>query len=124
MQDVITRTCAKCGQPVDRTKDSFKSLPGGEVSHASCPTSPELKALPAVQLAPPGVQFVRIEEAARMLTVSVDTIRRRIRTGELPAKRLRGAADGGRQTILIDQADVLALLEPYLPSNDEGATHE
>ncbi len=58
-------------------------------------------------------QFIRMEDAAKMLSVSVDTIRRRIRSGELPAKRLRGAADGGRQTILIDQADVLALLEPY-----------
>ena len=36
---------------------------------------------------------------------------------------IAGARNAAR-TILLDQADVLALLEPYLPSNDEGATHE
>ena len=48
-----------------------------------------------------------------MVSVSVDTIRRRIRTGDLRAYRLRGASEGGRQTILINRADILGLLEPY-----------
>ncbi len=112
-EDKSTRLCARCGQPVNRLKDSFKSLPSGEVIHASCPASEQIRAVPAVASRDVGAQFIRMEDAAKMLSVSVDTIRRRIRSGELPAKRLRGAADGGRQTILIDQADVLALLEPY-----------
>lgn len=58
-------------------------------------------------------QYLTIGQVAQMLSVSGKTIQRRIRSGELRAVRLRGASDGGRQTILIDQADVLALLEPY-----------
>ena len=121
-EDKLVRACARCGQSVNRLKDSFKSMPDGSVIHASCPTSEAMKSVPAIRSTPstplrssegPDRQFIRMEDAAKMLSVSVDTVRRRIRSGELPAKRLRGASDGGRQTILIDQADVLALLEPY-----------
>lgn len=112
-----TRLCAKCGLPVDRLKDSYKVI-GDQLVHGSCPQSPEMKAVPVVQATPPGIQFIRVEDAARMLSVSVKTIQRRIRTGELPAQRLKGTADGGGRTILVDQADVLALLEPY-PTQDQ-----
>ena len=110
--DPALRLCARCGQPVNRLKDSYKTV-GDQIVHGSCPASPEMKAIPAVRVPPGGVQFIRMEDAARMLSVSVKTIQRRIRSGELPAKRLRGAGESKRQTILIDQADVLALLEDY-----------
>lgn len=132
-EDIATRTCSRCGQPVNRLTDSYKTI-GGQTVHTSCsvrsaasastPTSPELKAVPVLQTFIPSLQFIRVEDAARMLSVSTKTILRRIRTGELPAQRLRGAAEGGRQTILLNQADVLALLEPYVPSKGEEAGAE
>ena len=57
--------------------------------------------------------FLTVDQAAQLLHVSKQTIRRRIRDGELPAKRLRGG-----QTVLIDQKDVLALLEDIVPGTD------
>ena len=82
--------------------------------HASCPASPAAKAVPVVAAAEAAArpQFLTMEQAAKMLAVSVGTIRRRIRTGALPARRLKGSAGGGLGTVLVEQADVLALLEP------------
>ena len=96
-------------------------------------TSPELQSLPASLDSPaspfpnregsalvPGVgsegltpTFLTMDEAAALLRVSKATIRRRIRDGELPAKRLRGG-----QTVLIEQSDVLALLDDITPGTD------
>ena len=56
-----------------------------------------------------------MEQAAQILHVSKQTIRRRIRDGELPAKRLQGG-----QTVLIDQKDVLALLEDIIPGTESN----
>ena len=114
MEETSTKNCARCGQPVNRTKDSWKQE-GDQIVHAVCPTSPELRDLPAatpIQEADP-LQFITMAAAAKMLSVSVITIRRRIRAGDLRAYRLRGASEGGRQTILINRADILGLLEPY-----------
>jgi excisionase family DNA binding protein len=49
-----------------------------------------------------------MDEAAEFLRVSKSTIRNKIRSGELPAKRLKGG-----QTVLVEVRDVLALLEAY-----------
>ena len=57
--------------------------------------------------------FLTMDEAAALLRVSKATIRRRIRDGELPAKRLRGG-----QTVLIEQSDVLALLDDIMPGTE------
>lgn len=114
MEDTPTKNCARCGQPVNRAKDSWRQE-GDRIVHAFCPTSPELRDLPAatpIQEADP-LQFITMAAAAKMLSVSVITIRRRIRAGDLRAYRLRGASEGGRQTILINRADILGLLEPY-----------
>ena len=124
MQDTLTRTCARCGQPVDRVKDSYNVI-GDQIVHKSCPTSAAVKSLPAVTHAKPGQQFIRVADAARMLSVSERTIERHIQAGTLPAKRLPSSVSGkGRPTILIDQADVLALLEDYLPSKGEEVSEE
>jgi len=117
MEDTPTKNCARCGQPVNRAKDSWNQV-GGQVVHAVCPTSEAMKALPVVDaasvtptgnLADIGVRslvFLTIEETAKLLRVSASTIRRYIRNGSLPAKRLKGG-----QTVLIDERDVLGLLE-------------
>jgi len=107
--------CCRCGQPVDLGRDSWTM--GGstrEVRHISCPASQEAKAVPVVAAAEAATrpQYLTMEQAAQMLAVSVGTIRRRIRSGALPAKRLKGSVGGGLGTVLVDQADVLALLEP------------
>ena len=60
-----------------------------------------------------GPIFLTMDEAAALLRVSKATIRRRIRDGELPAKRLRGG-----QTVLIEQSDVLALLDDITPGTE------
>lgn len=65
------------------------------------------------QAAPTGVRaraYLTIEETAKILCVSTMTIRRRIRSGELPAKCLVGG-----QTVLIDERHVLRLLEDVKP---------
>ena len=114
MEDTPTKNCARCGQPVNRAKDSWRQE-GDRIVHAACPTSPELRDLPAATAALDAdqPQFITMAAAAKMVSVSVDTIRRRIPTGDLRAYRLRGASEGGRQTILINRADILGLLEPY-----------
>ena len=123
------RTCKRCGQPIDTQTESWemKRSEDGQyatgIQHVTCPTSPTLDSLPASAIVPitpyqvPGTAphpvFVTMEQAAQMLHISKQTIRRRIRDGELPAKRLKGG-----QTVLIDQKDVLALLEDIVPGTD------
>ena len=89
--------------------------------YVTCPASPSLQALPSSTPAPQNwgggasahPVFVTMDQAAQLIHVSKQTIRRRIRDGELPAKRLRGG-----QTVLIDQKDVLALLDDIVPGTD------
>ena len=113
MENCNIKICARCGQPVHREKESWKQV-GSDVEHTTCPTSEALQSLPrlgagAAGSAPApaaGPHFLTMDEAAEMLRVSVQTIRRRIRAGDLPARRLKGG-----QTVLIEQSDLLALLE-------------
>ncbi len=127
------RTCKRCGQPINTQTDSWemKHTDDGKyavgIQHVTCPPSPELQALPPSPSLPfppregallaAGVgsapTFLTMDEAAALLRVSKATIRRRIRDGELPAKRLRGG-----QTVLIEQSDVLALLDDITPGTD------
>ena len=123
------RTCQRCGQSINTQTESWemKQSEDGKyatgIQHVTCPPSPELQSLspanPALQNWGGGARggqspiFLTMEEAASLLRVSKATIRRRIRDGELPAKRLRGG-----QTVLIDQKDVLALLEDITPGTE------
>ena len=135
------RTCKRCGQPINTQTDSWemKHSEDGQyavgLQHVTCPPSPELQALPASLDSPaspfpvregsalvpglgsegagPAPVFLTMDEAAALLRVSKATIRRRIRDGELPAKRLRGG-----QTVLIEQSDVLALLDDITPGTE------
>ena len=118
------RTCKRCGQPINTQTESWemKHSDDGQyatgIQHVTCPTSPTLESLPpttASSTATSAVHpvFVTMDQAAQLIHVSKQTIRRRIRDGELPAKRLRGG-----QTVLIDQKDVLALLEDIVPGTD------
>lgn len=113
------RTCQRCGQSINTQTDSWemKHSEDGKyaqgVQHVTCPASPAIQELPtAAEPAPSRPVFVTMDEAAEMLRVSKATIRRRIREGELPAKRLRGG-----QTVLIEQQHVLALLEDIPPGS-------
>ena len=65
----------------------------------------------AAQLGEIAPDFVTITEAAELLRVSDETIRRRMRSGELKAKRLRTGKERGRSALLFARADVLGLLE-------------
>ena len=130
MSNEPKRVCEKCGQPIDLQRESWNGT-ASSVKHKSCPPSLRQDAAPATRRAAsasavirelPGAsaysgagrpQYITIAQAAGMLSVSAKTITRRIQAGELPAKHLRGASGGGRGTILVDQADVLALLEDY-----------
>ena len=133
------RTCKRCGQAINTQTDSWemKHTDAGKyavgLQHVTCPPSPELQALPASvdSPAPPFPQregsalgpglgsegltptFLTMDEAAALLRVSKATIRRRIRDGDLPAKRLRGS-----QAVLIEQSDVLALLDDITPGTE------
>ena len=128
------RTCKRCGQPINTQTDSWEMKHSDDgkyavgLQHVTCPPSPELQSLPASLDSPaspfpnregsalvPGVgpTFLTMDEAAALLRVSKATIRRRIRDGELPAKRLRGG-----QTVLIEQSDVLALLDDITPGTE------
>jgi excisionase family DNA binding protein len=115
------RTCKRCGQPINTQTESWemKHSDDGQyatgIQHVTCPTSPALESLPPVPASGAAAHpvFVTMEQAAEMIQVSKQTIRRRIRSGELPAKRLKGG-----QTVLIDQKDVLALLEDIVPGTD------
>lgn len=115
------RTCKRCGQPINTQTESWemKHSDDGQyatgIQHVTCPVSPALENLPPVPAPASSAYpvFLTMEQAAEMIHVSKQTIRRRIRSGELPAKRLRGG-----QTVLIDQADVLALLEDIVPGTE------
>ncbi len=132
------RTCKRCGQAINTQTDSWEMKHSDDgkyavgLQHVTCPASPELQAVPSspsspfpnregsalalrVASAAPGVgpTFLTMDEAAALLRVSKATIRRRIRDGELPAKRLRGG-----QTVLIEQSDVLALLDDITPGTE------
>lgn len=120
-----TRPCTRCGQPIDTRRDSWRTgASSRDIQHTTCPTSPELAALPTVQaedvapvqcatearLAPPAVPlptYMTKAEAAALLRVHLNTISNKIKSGELPALRVKGG-----QNLLLDQRDVLALLEP------------
>ena len=122
------RTCKRCGQPIHTLTDSWEMQTSADgkyatgIQHVTCPASPELQDLPSASpsgspelgrggLTPTPV-YLTMDEAAKLLRVSKDTIRNRIRAGVLPALRLKGG-----QTVLIDQRDVLALLEPINPKD-------
>jgi excisionase family DNA binding protein len=126
------RTCKRCGQPINTQTDSWemKHSDDGQyavgIQHVTCPPSPELQSLPpASEPLPhkegsalaPGVgtapAYLTMDEAAALLRVSKGTIRNRIKSGNLPAKRLRGG-----QTVLVEKQDVLALLEDIRPGTD------
>ena len=133
------RTCKRCGQPINTQTDSWEMKHSDDgkyalgLQHVTCPPSPELQALPPSPSSPSlpfppregsplaagvgspggGPVFLTMDEAAALLRVSKATIRRRIRDGELPAKRLRGG-----QTVLIEQSDVLALLDDITPGTE------
>ena len=118
------RTCQRCGQPINTQTDSWEMKQSEDekyatgIQHVTCPASPEMQNLPpAPSIIPPellevgqALVFLTMDEAAALIHVSKQTIRRYIRKGELPAKRLRGG-----QTVLIEQAHVLALLEDITP---------
>lgn len=124
------RTCGRCGQSINTLTDSWEMKTSEDkqyatgIQHVTCPPSPAMQELPPASvpflptegsaLAPGSGSsipvFLTIEDAAKLLHVSKGTIRNRIRSGALPAKRLRGG-----QTVLIDQRDVLALLEDIPP---------
>ena len=128
------RTCKRCGQPINTQTDSWemKRSEDGQyavgIQHITCPPGPELQNLPppdaplfdregaplaaGVGSSDPPV-FLTMDEAALLIRVSKQTIRRLIRSGDLPAKRLRNG-----QTVLIDRRDVLALLEEIVPGAD------
>ena len=115
------RTCARCGQSINTQTESWemKQSEDGKyasgIQHVTCPPAPKSEIYlpwnhrPRAGNAP---IFLTMDEAAKLIHVSKGTIRNRIRSGELPAKRLRGG-----QTVLIDQRDVLALLEDITPGS-------
>lgn len=120
-----TRPCTRCGQPIDTQRDSWRTgATSRDIQHTTCPTSPELAALPTVRaediapapavqcatearLAPPLPEFLTQSEAAALLRVHINTISNKIKSGELPALRMKGG-----RSLLLDRRDVLALLEP------------
>ncbi len=106
------RRCVRCGQPIHPRKDSWK-MKNQDMQHVTCPAAPEdqtpeVKATPAPAAAAP--VYLSMDEAALLLRVSKGTIRNRIKSGDLPAKRLKGG-----QTVLVEKQDVLALLEDIVP---------
>lgn len=110
-----TPNCALCGRPVDLAGDGWRRLADGQYQHLACPISLEMQSLPLAGDAGAAVpaggtlpRFITMDEAAELLRVSKATIRNRVRSGELPAKRLRGG-----QTVLVEIRDVLALLDDY-----------
>ena len=121
---LIPRLCPRCSQEISPQRDSWQSTPTG-IAHVTCPTSPEMAALltlepddanaaisedaaPAAE-GPANAQpaYLTKHEAAELLRVHLNTITEKIRTGELPALRMRG----GRR-VLLDRRDVVGLLEP------------
>ena len=125
------RTCKRCGQAINTQTDSWemKHSDDGDyavgIQHVTCPPSPELQALPTLEPAPAAPdapkgesasdspEYLTMDEAAQLIRVSKGTIRNRIKSGDLPAKRLRGG-----QTVLVLKPDVLALLDDITPGTD------
>ena len=60
--------------------------------------------------------YLTVKEAAALLRVHTRTIKSRIRSRQLPAKKLTGG-----RTLLIDRRDVLGLLTDARPENVEEA---
>lgn len=60
-------------------------------------------------------KYLTVQEAADLLRVNPRTIRNRIASGVLPAKKLE---DNGRR-LLLDQRDVLGLLTDARPEDAE-----
>ena len=92
-----------------------------EMQHVTCPASLEDQTPKGPPTHPQGSPatnaaagytpvFLSMDEAALLLRVSKGTIRNRIKSGDLPAKRLKGG-----QTVLVEKQDVLALLEDIVP---------
>ena len=114
------RRCHRCGQPIHPRKDSWK-MKNQEMQHVTCPApaeAPEQKDPPTHPQESPSPNaaagytpvYLSMDEAALLLRVSKGTIRNRIKSGDLPAKRLKGG-----QTVLVEKQDVLALLEDIVP---------
>ena len=117
------RRCVRCGQPIHPRKDSWK-MKNQEMQHVTCPAAPEDQTpkdppthpqeSPAPNVAAGYTPvFLSMDEAALLLRVSKGTIRNRIKSGDLPAKRLKGG-----QTVLVEKQDVLALLEDIVPGTE------
>ena len=112
------RRCVRCGQPIQPRKDSWK-MKNQEMQHVTCPAAPEdqtpeVKASPTPDTAAGYTPvFLSMDEAALLLRVSKGTIRNRIKSGDLPAKRLKGG-----QTVLVEKQAVLALLEDIVPGTE------
>lgn len=109
------RPCGRCGRPINPRKESWK-LKNHQMQHVTCPTGPALQTLPPLADPSPDTSpdslpmYLTMDEAALLIRVSKGTIRNLIKSGQLPAKRLRGG-----RTVLVDRRDVLALLEDIRP---------
>lgn len=77
-------------------------------------TAPKPSQKPLAEAHSPPSGYLTLPQAARLLGLSSATLRRRIKSGSLPAFRL-----GDGQTILIERAALLALLRPIAKSADD-----
>ena len=98
-----------------QTSDDRKYAVG--IQHVTCPAAPEREtpppfpaALPSDPVPDPAPVFLTMDEAAQLLRVHKSTIANQIKAGRLPAMKMRGG-----RTVLLNQRDVLALLEPINP---------
>lgn len=112
-------TCAVCHQPINTNgwgQYAYCTPDGREYIHHECrdaapePTPEHLpnrsqKDTRDTHNAPS--EFLTLSDAARLLGVSSQTLRRRIKNGSLPAFRLAGS-----QSILIERAALFLLLRP------------
>ena len=103
------KKCAVCGRRINDNgwgKHAYATDDGSAYIHHQCRPDPPIRA----QASPTGPlisEFLTLPQAAQLLGVSTQTLRRRIKARTLAAFRL----DGG-QTILIERAALLALLKP------------
>ncbi len=118
---IPARRCHHCGLPINPRKDSWK-MKNQEMQHVTCPQDPNTQDPkdPPTHPHTPGANppqdapvYLSMDEAALLLRVSKGTIRNRIKSGDLPAKRLKGG-----QTVLVEKQDVLALLEDIIPGTE------
>jgi excisionase family DNA binding protein len=118
-----SRTCKRCGLPINTRTDRWEMQTSDDrkyavgLQHVTCPTTPEREALLPLSEAYPSDPvpaatpvFLTMDEAAHLLRVHKNTIANQIKAGRLPAMKMRGG-----RTVLLDQSDVLALLEPISP---------